>query len=69
MVNVKSAHLNVAERSNPVNDGGNQQTNRKESKEEAYGGQKEPALRAIGNLLVDDVSELREMQEQKDGSR
>lgn len=68
VMNVAPAHLDIAERADVMSDGGDQQAHPEEGDEEADRGEKEAALRTIGNLLMDDESEFGEVQQKENES-
>lgn len=59
------ANFDVSERPDVVRDRRDQQADEEERHEEADLGQQYAAMRPVGNLLVDDVANLGEMQDEK----
>ena len=57
-----ASHLDVTEGADVMRDGSDEETDGKKGDEEADGGEKETAVRAVGDLLVEDAAEFGEMQ-------
>jgi hypothetical protein len=62
VVDVMASHLDVTEGADVMRDGSDEETDGKKGDEEADGGEKETAVRAVGDLLVEDAAEFGEMQ-------
>jgi hypothetical protein len=63
VVDVASTHGDVLKGPDVMLNGSNQQPDRQESDEEADRCQEHPAVRAVGDVLPDDIPELGEVQQ------
>jgi hypothetical protein len=66
VMDVMAPHLDVTEGADVMGDGSDEETDGKKGDEEADGGEKETAVRAVGDLLVDDVADFGEVKDEKD---
>jgi hypothetical protein len=67
VVDVAAAHLDVAEGTDVMGDGGDQKAHRQEGDEETDGGKEETALGSIGDLLMDDLTGFGEVKNEQNG--
>jgi hypothetical protein len=67
-MDVAASHVNVMEWADAVVDGPGEGTNSGEGDKKANSGNKEPAARAVGDVLVDEISKASLMQQQEQGT-